>query len=89
MTTVVLDNVRVELTAEHVIAAFRQLPPPEQELVRRELTHAEWESRLRDLLARIWARLEARPLSDEEIDEEIRIVREARRVRRLAAESDR
>jgi len=86
MTIVVLDQVRVELTADQIIDAFRQLPPAEKEKVRQELTHEEWERRFRDLLARIWARLEAQPISDEEIDEEIHVVREQRRARQLAVE---
>lgn len=79
MAIVVLDQVRVELTAEQVIAAFEQLPPIEQEKVRRELSHESSNRQLSDLLGRIWARVEAQPISDDEIDEEIRLVREARR----------
>ena len=79
MTTVVLDQVRVELTAEQIVAAFRQLPPAEQERVRRELTPEEWERQFRDLLSGIWARVEAQPISDEEIDEEVRLVRKSHR----------
>ena len=79
MATIVLDQVRLELTAEQIIAAFRQLPPAEQERVRHALTPEEWESQFRALLARIGTRLEAQPISDEEIDEEVRLARQARR----------
>ena len=84
MATIVLEQVTVELTAEQVIAAFRQLPSSEQERVRRELDHEEWEARLRDLLGRVWARLETQSVSDAEIDEEIAIVRNNRRARQKA-----
>ena len=86
MATVVLDQVRVELSAEQVIAAFRQLPASEQEKVWRELSHEEWEARLRDLLGRVWARLETQPVSDAEIDEEIASVRNNRRPRQNVAQ---
>ena len=87
MATVVLNQVRVELTAEQVVAAFRQLPASEQEKVWRELSHEEWEQRLRDVLGRVWARLESQPISDQEIDEEIAIVRDIRRARQEVAQS--
>ena len=87
MTSVILDQVRVELTAEQIVAAFRQLSPAEQDKIRRELTHEEWETQFRGLMNGIWARIGEQVISDQEIDEEIRIVRAARRSRQNTAES--
>ena len=84
MSQVMLNNVRVELTMEQILAVLRQLPPREREKVRRELEAEEWRREFKELLARIHARVDQSPISEEEIDREVRVVREARRARRIA-----
>ncbi|HIC94554.1 MAG TPA: hypothetical protein EYP09_09950 [Anaerolineae bacterium] len=84
MSRVILNNVRVELTAEQILAVVRQLPPKEREKIRHELEAEEWKRDFEALLARIHARVDQSPISEEEIDREVQAVREARRARRAA-----
>jgi hypothetical protein len=57
MSQVMLNNVWVELTTEHILAILRQLPPEERERVRCELEAEEWRHEFKELLARIHARV--------------------------------
>jgi hypothetical protein len=88
-----LDKATIALTSQQFIEAFRQLPfgggGSVLDVVGRaaRATHEEWEKRVRDLLTRIWASLEAHPVSDEDIDEEIRIVRAIRGAKQVTAAS--
>jgi uncharacterized OsmC-like protein len=84
MSQVMLNNVWMELTAEHILAVLRQMPPEAREKVRCELEAEEWKREFKELLARIHARVDQSPVSEEEIDREVRVVREARRARRAA-----
>jgi uncharacterized OsmC-like protein len=84
MSQVMLNNVWVELTAEQILAVVRQLPPKEREKVRCELEAEEWKREFKELLARIHTRVDRSPVSDEEIDREVQVVREARHARRVA-----
>jgi len=58
MSQVMLNNVWIELTAEHILAVLRQMPPEERERVRRELEAKEWKREFKGLLARIHARID-------------------------------
>jgi len=84
MSQVMLNNVWMELTAEQILTVLRQLPPKEREKVRCELEAEEWKREFRELLARTHARVDQSPVSDEEIDKEVQVVREERRARRAA-----
>jgi hypothetical protein len=82
MSQVMLSNVWVELTTEQILTVLRQLPSKEREKVRCELEAEEWKREFKELLARIHARVDQSPVSDEEIYKEVQVVREARRARR-------
>ncbi len=88
MSEVFLNNVRVELTSDQIIAAVRQLPERERERVRRELDTQQWRREFEQMLRRFQARAKKHPISEAEINEEVRIVRAARRARRLAKSSN-
>ncbi len=86
MSQVLLDQVRVELTSEQIIAALRQLPAHERERVRRELDSEQWRREFKQLLAKLQARAKKHPISEAEIVEEVQHVR-AERARRIAKSS--
>lgn len=88
MSQVMLNNVQVELTTEQILAVLRQLPLEEREKVRCELEAEGWKREFKELLARIHARVDQSPVSKEEIDKEVQVVREARRARRAAQSGD-
>ena len=75
MPKVVVREVELELSINEILSAVRQLSPEERELVRQVVEPAPWDQRLEALLSRVWARLEQHPISDEEIDAEIELVR--------------
>lgn len=77
MPKVMAKEVEVELSLDDLLAAIRQLEPEEQEIVRRELELRPWSQRLDDLLARIWARVEQHPISEEEVNAEVEAARAA------------
>lgn len=87
MSQIMLNQVRVELTREQIIAAVRQLPPRDREHIRRALDSEQWRREFEQLLGRIQVRVKKRPISDNEIFEEVRLVRAERRARRLAKSS--
>jgi hypothetical protein len=84
MSQVMLNNVWVELTAEHILAVLRQMPLEEREKVRCGLETEDWKREFKELLARIHAGVEQSPISEQEIDKEVQAVRGARRARRAA-----
>ncbi len=79
MSLVTLDKVKVELTADQLVAAFKQLPSEDQAKVWQAIDQRQWQTEFRTLLERIHARVAADPITEEEIDAEVRAVREARR----------
>ena len=83
MSQIMLDQVRVELTSDQIIAALRQLPVRERERVRRELDTEQWRAEFKQLLAKLQTRAKKYPLAEAEIIEEVRRVRTERRARRL------
>jgi len=83
-STVMIENVTIALTADQIIEAIRQLDREDLEKVRRELVFEEWREEFEQLLSRIRSRLAQHPIAEEEIDQEVQKVREARRAGRLA-----
>lgn len=77
MTTITIPGAEVTLTVEQLIDAFKRLPPAEQQKVREELVTA-WQDKFRTVMDRVAARYEANPLSDEDIEAEIKAVRQER-----------
>mgnify|MGYP003877410435 CR=1 FL=1 len=59
-----------------------------EEWQKKALEAEEWRQEFKELLARIHARVDQSPISEEEIDREVRVVREARRARRIAEGGD-
>ncbi len=78
MSTVVIQQAKVQLTVEQLIDAIRQLPPAEQELVRRAIDDADWQDRFRSILAEIDRRVAATPISEDEIQREVEAARDDR-----------
>lgn len=76
MIRMIVKNQEIELTLPQFLDALRQLKPEEKNIVRRALDTRPWSARLDDLLARVWAKVEQSPLSDEEIDAEVESVRQ-------------
>lgn len=77
MPKVTAQQVELELTLDQILALIRQLKPEEQEILRRALEPPSWNQRLEALLARVWARVERFPISEEEIDAEVERARTA------------
>lgn len=71
MTTIVIDQVQLQLTPQQLASALRQLSPNELEGVLRALEQPAWEERMDSLLARVRQRAMQNPLSDQEIDAEV------------------
>lgn len=77
MTTITIPGAEVTLTVEQLIDAFKRLPLEEQQKVREELV-TTWQDKFRVVMDRVAARYEANPLSDEDIEAEIKAVRQER-----------
>jgi len=71
MPKVVAQQVELDLTLDQVLAIIRQLKPEEQQVIRRAMEPPPWNQRLEALLARVWARVERYPVTEEEIDAEV------------------
>lgn len=76
MTTIVIEQAEVRLTAQQLVLALRQLSPDELESVFRELDLPAWQARLDALLGRVRERARAVAISDDEIRAEVETVRE-------------
>jgi len=77
MPKVIAQQIELELSLDQILALVRQLEPEEQELVRQAIEPRPWRERLEALLARVWARVEQFPISEEEIDVEVERARTA------------
>lgn len=77
MPKVTAQQVELELTLDQILALVRQLRPEEQEIIRRAIEPLPWHQRLEALLARVWARVERFPISEEEVDAEVERARTA------------
>jgi hypothetical protein len=77
VTRVIARQVEFDLSLDQILAIIRQLQPQEREVVRRAIEPLPWEQRLDALLTRVWARVEKYPISEEDIDAEVELVRRA------------
>ena len=77
MPKVTARQVELDLTLDQVLAIVRQLKPEHQEIIRRAIEPPPWNQRLEALLARVWARVEHYPITEEEIDAEVELARTA------------
>jgi len=71
------QQVELDLTLDQVLAIVRQLKPEDQEIIRRAVEPPPWNQRLEALLARLWARVERYPITEEEVDAEVELARTA------------
>ena len=76
MIRVTVKNQEVELSFPQILEVVKQLKPEEKNIVRRALEDRSWSTRVDDLLDRVWTRVEKSPLADEDINAEIKTVRQ-------------
>jgi len=74
---VIAQQVELDLTLDQVLTVVRQLKPEEREVIRRAIEPKPWSQRLETLLARVWARVERYPITEEEVDAEVELARTA------------
>ena len=77
MPRVIAQQVELDLTLDQVLTVVRQLKPEEREVIRRAIEPKPWSQRLETLLARVWARVERYPITEEEVDAEVELARRA------------
>jgi hypothetical protein len=77
MSKVSAQQVEFDLTLDQVLAVVLQLKPEEREIIRRTIEPPPWNQRLEALLARVWARVERYPITEEEVDAEVELARTA------------
>jgi len=77
MPKVIAQQVELDLTLDQVLTVVHQLRPEEREIIRRAIEPPAWNQRLEELLARVWARVERYPITEEEIDAEVELARTA------------
>jgi len=82
MPKVLAEKVEIYLPLDQLVAVVRQLPSEEKKILRRELIDESWSQRLDALLPRIWARVEAHPIEEAEVNAEVEKARAARYARR-------
>lgn len=68
---VIAQKVELELTPDQILALVRQVKPGEREIIRRAIEPLPWHQRLEALLARVWARVEHFPISEEQVNAEV------------------
>jgi hypothetical protein len=74
MSTVTIEQAKVQLDLDQLIRAIRSLDVPERQRVREALDQ-DWTQELDSILKEVRARYEIEPLSDEEITAEIEAAR--------------
>ena len=77
MPRVIAQQVELDLTLDQVLTVVRQLKPEEREVIRRAIEPQPWSQHLETLLARVWARVERYPITEEEVDAEVELARTA------------
>lgn len=82
MPKVVAEKVEIYLPLDQLITIVRQLPPEEKKILRSELMDESWSQRLDALLQRIWARVEAHPIEEAEVNAEVEKAKAARYAQR-------
>jgi hypothetical protein len=78
MPKVLAEKVEIYLPLDQLVAIVQQLTSEEKKILRRELIDESWSRRLDMLLQRIWARVEAHPIEEAEVDAEVEKARAAR-----------
>ena len=78
MSTVVIEQARIQITVEQLIEAVRQLSPTEQRQVRQAIDEVNWQDRFRVVLEEIDSQVAEQPISEDEIRQEVEAVRNAR-----------
>jgi hypothetical protein len=76
--TVTIPNIKVELTVEQLIAAVCQLEPDERARLAKALAETEMDIELARLIAELYKQPPIDDISDDEIEAEIRAVRQRR-----------
>ena len=74
MSTIVIEQAKVELDVNQLIRAILTLGADERQLVGKALDQ-DWAKELDDILARVHARFLAEPISDAEIAAEVEAAR--------------
>jgi hypothetical protein len=69
------QHIELDLTLEQVLSIIRQLGPRERGIVRQATEPLPWELRLDALLARVWSRVESRPIAEDEVEAEVELGR--------------
>ncbi len=80
MSTIVIEQAKVELDLDQLIQVILSLNADERARVRQALEQ-DWAQELDDILAQVHARFQSEPMSDQEIAAEV----EAARVERYAS----
>ena len=70
-------RVQMMSTIDQVLTVVRQLKPEDREIIRRAIEPPPWNQRLEELLTRVWARVESYPITEEEVDAEVELARQA------------
>ncbi len=81
MPTLYVESAKIESNLEQLVRAVEALSPAERQIVRRALDQ-NWTERLEELLTRVYARFQAEPMDEEELDSEIEAARDAYHARR-------
>jgi hypothetical protein len=74
--TVTIPNIQVQLTVEQLMMAVRQLDPGERAKLARALADTELDTELSQLIAELYSQPPVDDISDDEIQAEIRAVRQ-------------
>jgi hypothetical protein len=74
--TLYVESAKIELNLEQLVRAVEALSPTERQIIRRALDQ-NWTERLEELLTRVYARFQAEPMDEEELDSEIEAARDA------------
>jgi hypothetical protein len=81
MSTVVIEQARVEIDLDQLIRVIQSLDDKERQAVREALDQ-DWAHELDEILTEVHARFEAAPMGDAEIDAEIEAARDESHARR-------
>ena len=74
--TVTIPNIQVQLTVEQLMMAVRQLDPGERAKLARALADTELDTELSQLIAELYSQPPVDDISDDEVQAEIRAVRQ-------------
>jgi hypothetical protein len=66
-------GVDLDVTCEHLLDVDRQRPSAENDVAGRGIEPLPWTERLQALLTRVWSRVEAYPISEEDVASEVEL----------------